>query len=136
MSESKPSNLIYVTGDLFSAPPGSILVHACNTQGSWGAGIAAAFRTKFPSHYESYQNTCKQHGADLLGTCLVIRGEGLESGSEYDIACLFTSKAYGRRKDKPELILQSTRSAVEDLILQNSGEMKPLHAWYLHFSAA
>jgi len=37
-----------VVGNLLTAPHGAILVHACNTLGSWGAGIALAFRGKYP----------------------------------------------------------------------------------------
>ena len=33
-------------GDLFSVPEGSVLIHSCNCQGSWGGGVAAAFRDK------------------------------------------------------------------------------------------
>ncbi|KAF8195532.1 hypothetical protein BJ912DRAFT_1056765 [Pholiota molesta] len=93
-------NLSYIAGDLFLAPPNSILVHACNTQGSWGAGIALAFK---------------------LGTCLLIPGD------VHDIACLFTSRAYGKRKDTPEEILAATQGAVQDLLKQNV-QGKALHA--------
>lgn len=39
-------------GDIFSSPDGSVLIHACNCQGAWGAGVAAAFRTKYPAAYK------------------------------------------------------------------------------------
>jgi len=65
-----------------------------------------------------------EHGEALVGTCLLIRGEG------HDVACLFTSRAYGRRKDSPREILDATRSAVGDLLRQNK-ERKTLHAWYV-----
>jgi ADP-ribose 1''-phosphate phosphatase len=114
----------YITGDLFLAPPNSILIHACNTLGSWGAGIALAFRSKFPDAFEIYKAHCKAHSnEELIGTCLVIRSR--EGG--HDIACLFTSRAYGRRKDPPEEILNATRGAIKDLQRQND-EGKALHA--------
>ncbi|KAF8967122.1 hypothetical protein BDZ97DRAFT_1917067 [Flammula alnicola] len=115
------SKLSYVLGDLFSAPPNSILAHACNTQGSWGAGIALAFRNKYPAQFEQYRTHCKEHGSALTGTCLLIPGD------THDIACLFTSRAYGRRKDSPAEILAATRMAVQDLLNQNV-DKKPLHA--------
>jgi ADP-ribose 1''-phosphate phosphatase len=119
------SKLVYVTGDLFAAPQGSILVHACNTVGSWGAGIALAFRSKYPQAFQQYAAHCKDHDADdLIGSSLLIPGE------PHDIACLFTSRAYGKRKDTPEEILDATRTAVRDLLRQNK-ERKPLHAWYV-----
>jgi ADP-ribose 1''-phosphate phosphatase len=117
------SKLVYVTGDLFAAPQGSILVHACNTVGSWGAGIALAFRSKYPKAFQQYAAHCKDND-DLIGSCFLIPGE------MHDIACLFTSRAYGKRKDTPEEILDATRTAVRDLLRQNE-EHKPLHAWYV-----
>ncbi|CAA7261475.1 unnamed protein product [Cyclocybe aegerita] len=115
------SNLKYLKGDLFTAPSGSILVQACNTQGSWGAGIAIAFKEKYPAAFQQYEAHCKTHGQALVGTCLLIPGE------THAIACLFTSRAYGRRKDAPADILAATQTAVQDLIDQNV-DGKPLHA--------
>jgi ADP-ribose 1''-phosphate phosphatase len=86
------AKLVYITSDLFDAPQGSILIHACNTVGSWGAGIALSFRDKYPSAFQQYKDYCKQakdEGTDLIGTCFIIRGE------IHDVACLFTSRAYG-----------------------------------------
>ncbi|TFK40733.1 ADP-ribose 1''-phosphate phosphatase [Crucibulum laeve] len=115
------SKLTYVKGDLFSAPDGSILVHSCNTLGSWGAGIALTFRETYPAQFEEYEAHCKSYGTELIGTCMSIPGE------KHDIACLFTSKAYGRRKDKPEEILDATKEAIQDLMKQNQTG-KALHA--------
>ncbi|KDQ49907.1 hypothetical protein JAAARDRAFT_42504 [Jaapia argillacea MUCL 33604] len=119
--------LTYMKASLFTAPPDSILVHACNTQGSWGAGIALAFRSSYPRAYEEYKSYCEAHTAeDIVGTCLLIEGIAEEGG--HDIACLFTSKKYGRGKDPKEVILRSTRSAVQDLIEKNK-DRKALSAW-------
>jgi ADP-ribose 1''-phosphate phosphatase len=101
-----------VKGDLFKAPKGSIIVHACNTQGVWGSGIAKLFADRFPKAREIYSKYCKDNGAAALGRCLLI-----ESG-DYTVGCLFTSAHYGRLKDSPQLILKHTRSAVRDLIAQ------------------
>ncbi|KAL1733455.1 ADP-ribose 1''-phosphate phosphatase [Schizophyllum commune] len=120
---SNASTLVYTTGDIFSAPPGSILVHACNTKGAWGSGIAAAFKERFPRAFVVYQAYCKEYGASALGMCLLIPDV---DGRGHEIACLFTSKAYGKRKDGPEEILQATRSALSDLVNKNV-EGKELH---------
>ena len=104
------------------APPNTILVHACNTQGSWGAGIALSFKKKYPAQFKVYEAHCEEHGQALIGTCLLIPGE------THDIACLFTSRRYGRRKDNPEDILSATQMAVGDLTRQNVNG-KALHAW-------
>lgn len=116
------SSLIYVEGDLFTAPDHSILVHACNTLGSWGSGIALTFRQKYPAQFEQYKAHCESHGPALVGTCLLIPGD------KHDIACLFTSRAYGSHKDKPADILAATRNAVRDLESKNI-DKKALHAW-------
>lgn len=119
--------LRYVPGILFQAPRGSILIHACNTVGSWGAGIAKAFKSRYPEAFEVYRDHCKEHHPnDLIGTCLIIRSEA----GDHDIACLFTSRDYGKRVDSQEDILAATRLAIQGLLKQNQDPKKPLHAWY------
>ncbi|KAF8196827.1 hypothetical protein K438DRAFT_745333 [Mycena galopus ATCC 62051] len=117
-----PNNITHVKADLFAAPAGSILIHACNTKGSWGAGIATAFKEMYPAAFTQFNAHCQEHGAALVGTCLLIRGE------THDIACLFTSKDYGRRVDPPASILAATRTSVADLLRQNADPVKELHA--------
>ena len=118
-----PSTITEVSGDLFSAPEGSILVQACNTKGSWGAGIALAFRERFPEQFEQYAQHCKEKKDTLVGTCLLLQAEN------HSIACLFTSRNYGRNKDSPDQILAATKTALQDLVRQNT-KGKELHAWY------
>ena len=116
------SRLVYVEGNLFTAPDHFILVHACNTLGSWGSGIALTFRQNYPAQFAQYQAHCLSHGQTLVGTCFLIPGD------KHDIACLFTSRAYGKYKDKPAEILAATRKALKDLEAKNIGN-KVLHAW-------
>lgn len=123
-STTMSSKLKYIQGDLFSAPHNAILVHACNTRGSWGAGIALAFKNQYPAQYETYQTHCKLYGPSLIGSCLLLPG----TSGAHSIACLFTSRAYGKHKDSPQDILIATRAALGDLLDQNK-DGKPLHAW-------
>jgi len=115
------SKIVVHIGDLFSnAPTGSVLVHACNTQGTWGSGIAQAFKQRFPQAHKIYQATCRDSGDALLGTTLLIDPQEDDTkanggGQGYAIACLFTSRNYGRRKDPKDVILDSTRSAIVEL---------------------
>ena len=108
-----------VIGDLFDAPKGSIIGHACNTKGVWGSGIAKEFAKRFPKARDVYAQVCQEKGASLIGTCLLI------PAGDYTIACLFTSKNYGSFKDTPAKILEHTQTAVADMIAQSAG--KPIN---------
>ncbi|KAL8717984.1 MAG: hypothetical protein Q9181_008251 [Wetmoreana brouardii] len=69
-------------GDIFDAPPNSVLILTCNTRGDWDAGIASAFKQYSPSAFEYLQHYCNvpffshmslaQHQSQLLGTYLLI----------------------------------------------------------------
>jgi len=115
------SKIVVHNGDLFAnAPTGSVLVHACNTQGIWGSGIAAAFKARFPQAYEVYRATCEEHGDSLLGKALLVDPQEADTkanggGKGYAITCLFTSRKFGKYKDSKDMILQSTKTAIEHL---------------------
>lgn len=51
------THVSYKTGDIFSSTA-QALGHGCNTQGFMGAGIARAFRDRFPVMYEEYKARC------------------------------------------------------------------------------
>lgn len=137
MSASMSKVVVHV-GDLFShAPTGSVLVHACNTQGVWGSGIAAAFKARFPKAYDVYHATCEEYGYSLLGKALLIDPQEEDTranggGKGYAIACLFTSRRFGKRKDSKDLILQSTKTAVvqlKGLLAQQGVQDWPVYGW-------
>jgi|ERR1700677_4174250 len=109
-----------VKDNLFNAPKGSIIIHACNTKGMWGSGIAKEFAKRYPRSYACYTEVCKNQGPALIGTCLLI------PGGDYTIGCLFTSKNYGQFVDSPDKILAATRTAIADLIKQNTNNL-PMH---------
>jgi len=70
MSNTSDGNLCLIEeiGDIFSAPSNSILIHACNCQGSWGAGIAEAFKKYYPEAFTKYAAHCKKwRSEDLIG---------------------------------------------------------------------
>lgn len=113
-------NVITIRGNLFDAPKGSVIIHACNTKGVWGSGIAKEFAKRFPKARDVYSQHCQQHGPSLIGTALLI------PAGDYVIGCLFTSKNYGQFVDPPQRILKATESAIADLISQNS-ENRSLH---------
>ena len=40
--------------NLFDAPWDALLIHACNTQGVWGSGIAAQLKKAYPDAFMQY----------------------------------------------------------------------------------
>ncbi|KAK5117238.1 hypothetical protein LTR62_005855 [Meristemomyces frigidus] len=130
------------TGDIFAAPPNTLLIHACNCQGSWSAGIAQAFHNLYPSAYTKYAAHCKttKQKATLVGTGLLIaqpsstkasmtavnttsKSTGIRKPAgkveaKHFVGCLFTSSRYGRAKDTPAQILDATGPAMKDLLRQ------------------
>lgn len=120
-SKPTPQNISLTkhTGDIFAAPDHTVLIHACNTKGEWGAGIAVAFKTDYPSAYNAYREHCLYSATtDQTGTCLLIAPCETGTGPKHWIACLFTSAEYGRKKDGPDEILKNTELAVRDLLLK------------------
>jgi ADP-ribose 1''-phosphate phosphatase len=103
-----------IKGNLFDAPKGSLLVHACNTQGVWGAGIAATFARLYPSYLKGYEAQCHAKGPRLLGTALILQGRW------HKVGCLFTSTGYGSKALYQDDIIQSTRESLIDLFTQVS----------------
>lgn len=130
-------NLVYMPGDLFSVPVGSILVHACNCQGTWGKGIAYDFKQRWPSAFRRYREDCVREGEGLRGQARFytgIDGQGHGYGSNagmssiYAIGCLFTSVGYGWNVDHPGDILDATASAVEAMVQIAKIQGAPIHS--------
>ncbi|KAF2225253.1 hypothetical protein BDZ85DRAFT_182468, partial [Elsinoe ampelina] len=108
-------------GDLFSAPANTVLIHACNCRGHWGHGIAAVFKKRYPKADKLSNDHCnkvnKVDKNDLPGTAQLIPPQKGDM-DEHFVGCLFTSKSYGKTKDKPPAILKNTGSAIADLMRQ------------------
>ncbi|KAL8801807.1 MAG: hypothetical protein Q9182_004214 [Xanthomendoza sp. 2 TL-2023] len=141
-------------GDIFDSPPNSVLIHACNTKGSWGKGVAAAFKKYSPSAFQTYNHHCtcppspttslSTHQNSLLGTTLLIppfptspnpkpspKPTSAEHKKKFWIACLFTSAGYGKATDPPSAILNATERAIQDLsrqIYSQTNKRKDPHA--------
>ncbi|RAR08226.1 adp-ribose 1 -phosphate phosphatase [Stemphylium lycopersici] len=113
-------SLTHHTGALFTAPPQTLLLHACNTQGTWGAGIALAFKQAYPKAYAIYHAYCtvehsfKAGNSVPVGTALLI--PPVDKGTPHWIGCLFTSRRYGKGRDGVESIVRSTGTAVEGVL--------------------
>jgi ADP-ribose 1''-phosphate phosphatase len=107
---------------LFTAPPNTLLCHATNAQGTWGAGIAAAFKKSYPAAFKIYAAHCaKWPTSSLLGTTFLIPPQETsfskaEREAKHWIGCLFTSEKKGKGKGSRESILEATGDAVRDLV--------------------
>jgi ADP-ribose 1''-phosphate phosphatase len=129
--QSRRLALEYHTGDLFDAPPHSVLIHSCNTQGKWGAGIARSFKEQYPEAFEAYRRHCRSAaGNPDTGTCLLLPPMVTDPQRQHNhwIACLFTSRGYGRRKDPPDVIMQNTAEAMAQLLslIDDKAEVRTL----------
>lgn len=114
--------LTYQKSDLFASPPATLLCHATNAQGTWGAGIAAAFKKSYPAAFKIYHSHCSAwDSSSLLGTAFLIPPQKkspnkTEREAEHWIGCLFTSEKKGKGKGSKESILAATGEAIEDLV--------------------
>lgn len=108
-------------GDLFAAPSNTVLIHACNCEGRWGAGIATVFKNLYPGAFAIYNKHCRSNKAsELTGTTLLIPpSEKPSTGAPaHFIGCLFNSAKKGRGKDSASKILENTATAMQDLLGQ------------------
>ncbi|KAH7395373.1 hypothetical protein DE146DRAFT_106290 [Phaeosphaeria sp. MPI-PUGE-AT-0046c] len=116
----KTLQLTYHTGDIFSAAPSTLLIHACNTQGHWGAGIAKAFKTLYPKAFKAHHDFCaKEHGKDEpvpTGTAQLIGPVDAADGEGHWVGCVFTSAKYGKKKDKGDVIVRHTGESMRMLL--------------------
>lgn len=115
----------YIKGSLFShslIDPQriTILAHACNCRGSWGAGVARQFKSEYPIAFKNYNNHCTEFAdnpSKLLGTTYLAPTTTSGLDKVY-VACLFTSDLTGRKKLPPQEIVKYTESAMLDLFKQ------------------
>ncbi|KAJ5581536.1 hypothetical protein N7535_000156 [Penicillium sp. DV-2018c] len=127
-------------GDIFDAPNGAALLHACNCHGKWDRGLGHQFRERYPAAYEIYRKHCvsrlqkpiSHKIPDLsapelhvsvevhlpLGTALLIPPQKSDfplHRRRHWIVCLFVSKDYGTCVDTQDMIISSTWAALLDL---------------------
>ncbi len=102
--------IAYKKMSLFDAPKGSYLVHACNSQGVWGSGIAATFKEKFPHSFAVYNRACQGNSKFALGKSWSI------NDVDYVVTCLIVSEGYGKYKSSQEDILKYTEMALHSLL--------------------
>lgn len=124
LASTRQIQLLYSDADIFTAGPDAVLIHACNTRGVWGSGIALALKQRYPRQFAVYERYCRDHDpSSLLGTCLLIGPSNALSArvtSTHWIACLFTNKDIGRdlqtQTRLQRQILGDTKSAMSNLL--------------------
>jgi ADP-ribose 1''-phosphate phosphatase len=101
---------------LFDAPKGSIIVHACNSQGVWGSGIAKEFKERYPHSYHQYHMFCKGKETTPRKTACGLGQLSFHSTNEdHWVGWIVTSHNYGDKKDSSEQIKANTALALRDL---------------------
>lgn len=107
--------IVHKTMNLFDAPVDSIIVHACNSQGVWGSGIAKAFKERYPYSFVEYEAYCDMWNKER-GTAT---GKGAMSMAHVDephwVGWIVTSHSYASQKDPVELIKINTTIALREL---------------------
>lgn len=100
---------------LFDAPDESVIVHACNSQGVWGSGIAKTFKEKYPHSYLDYNNFCMVANQERGTACGRASLSSFHTSEPHWVGWIVTSHNYGPLKDKPELIKIYTTLALKEL---------------------
>lgn len=109
------SQITYQKISLFDAPQYSIIVHACNSQGVWGSGIAKPFKEKYPNAFEDYRAFCMGHNA-MHGSAVGYGSFTYAFDKPHTVGYIITSHDYADQKDSPELIKAQTTLALKDLM--------------------
>lgn len=106
----------YKKMSLFDAPKGSVIIHACNSQGMWGSGIAKEFAHRYPESYKHYVQFCNNYNV-LSGSACGYSGMSIYPKDEnHWVGWIVTSHDYGNKKDNPELIKIHTTLALKNLL--------------------
>lgn len=95
--ESVGSGIIYTTGNLLESTS-QCLVNPVNTVGVMGAGLALAFRHKYPTMFQTYKQLCHANALHV-GQIMFYRLR-----AEDRIICLFPTKEDWRNKSQFEYI--------------------------------
>lgn len=100
---------------LFDAPKESIIVHACNSQGVWGSGIAKTFFQKYSHSYADYNKFCMIANKERGTACGRASLSTFPAQEPHWVGWIVTSHNYGPLKDSPELIKIHTTMALMEL---------------------
>ena len=105
----------YQNISLFDAPTETIIVHACNSQGVWGSGIAKPFKDKYPSSFLDYNKFCMLANSKRGTACGRAGLSTFHESEPHWVGWIVTSHNYGPLKDSPEQIKINTTLALAEL---------------------
>jgi ADP-ribose 1''-phosphate phosphatase len=103
------------TMSLFNAPNESVIVHACNSQGVWGSGIAKPFKERYPHSYVDYNRFCLCANQERGTACGLGSLSTFHESEQHWVGWIVTSHNYGNLKDSPEQIKINRTLALRDL---------------------
>lgn len=105
------------------ATPGTMFVHSCNCEGSWGKGIALEFKQRYHGAFQIYSKYCRDYTPEwTIGRALLLLPPESDDPEETDggvyIGCLFVKKKPGKPKTKREkdTIKEATRTSLLQLV--------------------
>ena len=104
----------YKRMSLFDAPVEAVIMHACNSQGVWGSGIAKPFRDNYPKSYEDYSRFCAIANAERGTACGTASLSGFHESEPHWVGWIVTSHNYGPKKDSVEQIKVHTTLALRE----------------------
>lgn len=108
-------SIIHRSMNLFDAPPESVIVHACNSQGMWGSGIAKRFNELYPDSYTEYQEFCSRWNQERGTACGLADLSQFYYTESHWVGWIVTSHNYGAAlRDSPELIKINTTLALRE----------------------
>lgn len=107
--------ITHKTMSLFDAPADAIIVHACNSQGVWGSGIAKPFKEKYAHSYLDYNRFCADFNMSRGTACGRAGMSSFHASEPHWVGWIVTSHNYGELKDSPELIKINTTMALQEL---------------------
>lgn len=100
---------------LFDAPKDSVIIHACNSQGVWGSGIAKPFKEKYPQSFQDYNKFCLMANEERGTACGRAQLSSYPDSESHWVGWIVTSHDYGPKKDSPEQIKVNTTLALAEL---------------------
>jgi ADP-ribose 1''-phosphate phosphatase len=115
MNYERVSMVKYENISLFEVPKESTIIHACNSQGIWGSGIAKAFKEKYPYSYLDYNKFCNIANKERGTACGRASLSTFHESEQHWVGWIVTSHNYGPLKDSPELIKIHTTLALSEL---------------------